>query len=143
MKIIESYLYGLLNFNGIHRNLLLSHMEDFKIVIHSWVFDFIFILFHFRITVHFHTQVVAALLPMYFTVGDGEQVLRPDLSTVGKLEQCYSGRYIFVFSHPVSNNIVSWWPAEVSVNTNILQVEYKIIKIWEINFFLEMLSKLW
>lgn len=32
----------------------------------------------------------------------------------GDLYENHSGRHVFVLSHPVSQDVVSWWPAEVS-----------------------------
>lgn len=72
-----------LNFYGVNRNLFLPHMEYFKVVVHSWVLDFIFIFLYFRVTVYFDAEVVSTLLPVDLAVGYGEQVLGPNLRAVG------------------------------------------------------------
>ena len=117
-RLPSKRLNRFLNFNRVDRNLLFSHMEYFKVVVHSWVLDFIFVFLYFGVAVYFDTEVVSTLLPVDLAVSYREQVLGPYFRAVGKLEECYPSGYILVFRYPICYCIVCRWPTEVSVDEN-------------------------
>lgn len=104
----------LFDFNGIDGDLLLSHVEDFEVVIHAGVFDFGFVFADLGVAIDLHTEVVAALLPVDLAVGYVEEILGADLLTAGDLKERHAGRHVLVFRHPVGQDVVDRRPAEVS-----------------------------
>lgn len=116
------------NFYRVDRNLLLPHMEYFKVVVHSGVFDVIFVLLDFRVTVYFDAEVVAALLPVDLTVGDGEQILGTYFGAVGEFQERYPRGHVFVLRHPIRYNVICRRPAKVSVGDKNNQLIHDLNK---------------
>lgn len=68
-------LYRFLDFHRVHWYFFLPHVEYLKIVIHAGVFDLVLVFLDLGVAIHFDAEVVAALLPVNFAVGDGKQIL--------------------------------------------------------------------
>ena len=78
------------------------------------VFDIRLVLANFSVTIDFHAEVIARFLPVEFAIGDAEEVLNADFVTAGQLEQGDTCGCVFFFTHPVSDDVVSRTPSEIS-----------------------------
>lgn len=85
-RLPSERLNRLLDLHRIHRNLLLPHMEDLKVIVHPGVLDIVLVLLNFGVTVDFNAEVVSGLLPVDLAVGNGEQVLGAYFGAVGDLQ---------------------------------------------------------
>ena len=84
------------------------------------VFDCIFLFLLTLIAVHFHTQVVSALLPVKAAVFDCEQIFLCQRVARGNLYQHHTCRRVTLFRRPVRNHIVSGGPGEIPAIQNML-----------------------
>merc|ERR1719438_563382 len=120
---------SLLNLDGVHGNLLLVHVEDLKVLIHSRVLD-VLVLQHLPVPVHLDTEIVSRLLPVHLAVRHIEQVLDPQLLPGGNLEDDDPRGNILGLTHPVGNDVVLGRPGESLETLDLDTFLVKKSKTW-------------
>merc|ERR1719232_1301678 len=108
-------VHVLLDLDAVHGNLLHAHVEDLKVVVEAGVLGaLVLLLAQLVVAVDLDAEEVSALLPVHSAIGDVEEVLDAHLVAGGHFDQGDTSRYIFVFGHPVTEDVLRWRPCKIS-----------------------------